>query len=50
MPHPRRFKIHRWEEQIAELHGEGFSESIAVNSGWLLKAQDREGWHKLSKI
>ena len=49
-PHPRRFKIHRWEEQVAELHGEGFSENVAQNTGWLLKAQDREWWHKASEI
>ena len=49
-PHPKRFKIRRWEEQVAELHGEGFSESILQNTGWLLKAQDREWWHKASTI
>jgi hypothetical protein len=47
-PHPRRFRIHRWEEQVAKLHGEGFSECIGDNTGWLLKAQNREWWHEAS--
>ncbi|CAE8618348.1 unnamed protein product [Polarella glacialis] len=49
-PHPRRFKIRRWEEQLADRHGEGFSECTDHNTGWLLKAQDREWWHKASAI
>jgi hypothetical protein len=49
-PHPKRFKIHRWEEQISELHGEGFSEDVVNNTGWLEKAQDRAEWHKTSRL
>ena len=48
--HPKRFKIRRWEEQVAELHGEDYSESIVENIGWLLKAKDRDWWHKASTI
>ena len=39
-PHPRRFKIQRWEEHISELHGEGFFEDVESNTGWLLKGQN----------
>jgi hypothetical protein len=49
-PHPRRFKIQRREEHISELHGEGFSEDVESNTGWLMKAQNRAEWHKLSQI
>ena len=49
-PHPRRFKIRRWEEQVSELHGEGYSDSVLNNTGWLLKAQDREWWRKASEL
>jgi hypothetical protein len=49
-PHPRRFRIHRWEEQVADLHGEGLSEHTGDNTGWLLKAQNREWWHEASSL
>lgn len=47
-PHPRRYKLYRWEEQLAQHYGEGYSEDIASNTGWLLTAQDRERWRERS--
>ena len=32
-PHPRRFKIYRWEEQIAAEFGEGFSSDVHASTG-----------------
>ncbi|CAK0788923.1 unnamed protein product, partial [Prorocentrum cordatum] len=46
-PRPRRFKIMRLEEQISEVYGEGFSEDVCANAGWLAGALDRAGWKKL---
>jgi hypothetical protein len=42
--HPRRFRILRWEEQLTAAHGEGFAENPLANTGWLLKAQNRDVW------
>ena len=43
-PHPRRFKIRRWEEQLSEAFGEGFGADVRQNTGWLSMAHDREAW------
>jgi hypothetical protein len=45
-PHPQRFKVHRWEEQVAALHGEGLAEHASDNTGWMMRAQHREWWHQ----
>ncbi|CAK0855726.1 unnamed protein product [Prorocentrum cordatum] len=45
-PHPQRFNIQRWEEQISEVYGEGFSEDICANAGWFTRALDRAGRKK----
>ena len=45
-PHPQIFKIFRWEEQISQTFGEGFSEDVRLSTGWLLTAQDREAWRR----
>ena len=49
-PHPKRFKVHRWEEQVSKIHGEGFSEDVNGNTGWLAKAQNKAEWHKTSAL
>jgi hypothetical protein len=40
--HPRRFRIQRWEEQMSVHFAEG------ANTGWLLRAQDRQAWRAAS--
>ena len=42
--HKQRFGCWRWESQISEVHGEGYSSNIGDNTGWLLKAQCRDSW------
>jgi hypothetical protein len=42
--HPRRFGCWRWESQISEVHGEGYSSTAEANTGWLLTAQCRASW------
>ena len=45
--HSKRFNCWRWEAQIADHHGNGCSETMAANTGWLDLAQNRQGWkHK----
>ena len=48
-PHPQRFKLFRWEEQISQEFGEGFSEDVRLSTGWLLAAQDRGAWKQAIK-
>ena len=47
-PHPQRFKIRRWEQQVSEIYGDGYSEEVGACTGWLAKAQDRTTWRKLA--
>jgi len=42
--HPKRFKCWRWESQLTCYYGEVESEDTAVNVGWMLQAQSRDGW------
>ena len=40
----QRFGCWRWESQVSEAHGEGYSGKIGDNTGWLLIAQCRHSW------
>ena len=45
--HKKRFGCWRWESQISEIHGEGYSNLSEDNTGWLQLAQDREAWRSM---
>ena len=45
--HPRRFKTWRWEGQLEDRFGRAESADTWANVGWMLLAQDREGWRRL---
>ena len=42
--HPKRFKVHRWEEQMTSFFGESEAVTSLSNVGWMALAKDREGW------
>ena len=44
--HTKRFKCWRWEAQIANVYGDGCSEVVSDNTGWLERAQDRQEWKR----
>ena len=48
--HPQRFKLFRWEAQLAEVFGDGEAESGAANTGWLALAQDRQAWKRAGSM
>jgi hypothetical protein len=43
-PHPQRFKASRWEQQLSKMYGDGYTESVEENTGWLTLAQHRVLW------
>ena len=47
--HPKRFKVWRWESQVAEIYGDGYAEDTLSNTGWLAAAQSRSSWKEGEK-
>ena len=47
--HPQRFKVWRWESQVAEIYGDGYAEDMLSNTGWLAAAQSRLSWKEGEK-
>lgn len=45
--HAKRFSCWRWEAQLGETYGDGNSNNISDNTGWLGLAQNREHWKQL---
>eukprot|EP00975_Prorocentrum_lima_P059344 12441489-Prorocentrum_lima.AAC.1 len=37
-PHPRRFRISRWEDILVACFGSGYTEEETSNTGWMREA------------